>query len=134
MNIIRVLHLDAGYPNPLENNFGACNLRKGITRELGVPPQQKLPITCAILMGIIDKLYMRNVRDISFWCACCTAFFGFFRKSTLLPKNAKDAGSDCLLRKDLRMPSKFEFVLSVRKTKTVQFGQRILRVPFVAAP
>ena len=32
------------------------------------------------------------------------------------------------------MPSKSEFVLSVWKTKTIQFGQRILRVPFVAAP
>ena len=49
LNIIRILHLDYGYDNPLKDNFALTNLKRGINREKGSPPCQKLPITCEIL-------------------------------------------------------------------------------------
>ena len=134
INIIRILHLDAGYSNPLFQNFAVTNLKRGIARELGKPPKQMHPISCEILVKIHGCLSMRSGRDISFWAACAVAFFGFLRKSTLVPKRKVNPGDDCLLRKDLHMPSRDQFVLYIRKTKTIQFGQRILCVPYVSAP
>lgn len=107
-----------------------ANLRKGIRRELGTPPAQKLPITCEILVGIFEKLNFHRNKDIAFWCACVLGFFGFLRKATLLPKNQKDPTADCLLRKDLRMVNREHLELHVRKTKTIQFGQRLLIIPY----
>ena len=126
--------LDAGLTNPLEKNFEIVNFKRGIARELGRPPKQMLPITCEILLAIRNCLRLDNSRDISFWAACCVAFYGFLRKSTLLPESSVIPGDDCILRKDLHMTSSNRFVLYIRKTKTIQFGQRIIVVPYTAAP
>lgn len=130
INIIRILHLEANLPNPLENNFMVANLRRGILRVKGTPPNQKLPITCEILIEIFKALNFRRNKDVAFWCACVLAFFGFLRKATLLPKNLKNPGLDCILRKDLRMIAHDHLELHVRKTKTIQFGQRLLVIPY----
>lgn len=134
INIIRILHLEANLQNPLANNFAVLNLKRGISRSLGVPPRQKLPITVDILLKIREFLNFKTGRDISFWCACILAFLGFLRKSTLLPKSLTNPGSDCVLRRDLRMPAYNEVMLHIRKTKTIQFGQKVLLVPYSGSP
>ena len=134
LNVIRILHQDAGMPNPLEGNFQIINLKRGISRELGTPPKQMSPITCEVLLAVRRCIRLDNGKDISFWAACCVAFFGFLRKSTLLPANLKNPGDDCLLRRDLHMTSASQFVLRIRKTKTIQFGQKVLIVPYNATP
>lgn len=134
INIIRILHLEAHLENPLEHNFMVNNLKKGIRRELGTPPKQKLPITCEILVDIFQKLNFHRNKDVAFWCACLLGFFGFLRKATLLPKNQNLPAVDCILRKDLRMIGRDHLELHVRKTKTIQFGQRILIIPFYPVP
>ena len=37
LNIVCILHLDAGLDNPLKDNFAILNLKRGIARELGTP-------------------------------------------------------------------------------------------------
>lgn len=133
INIIRILHLEAHLENPLAHNFMVNNLKKGIARVKGTPPAQKLPITIDILFEIFKKLNFYRGRDVAFWCACVIAFFGFLRKATLLPRNLKEAGVDCILRRDLRMV-RGHLELSVRKTKTIQFGQRVLCIPYYPVP
>ena len=83
LNIIRLLHLDSGLANPIENNFALHNLRRGIARAIGAPPNQKLPITIDILYSIKRCLCMFVASDISIWAACVIAFYGFLRKSRL---------------------------------------------------
>ena len=87
-----------------------------------------------MLVRMKSHLNLRCGKDIAFWCACLLAFFGFLRKSTLLPKNASSPGIDCVLHSDLRMPTSTEVALYIRKTKTIQYGQRILTVPYVSSP
>ena len=128
LNIIRVLHLDAGLPNPLENNWEVTLIRRGIARQLGTPPKQKLPITLAILRSIFPLLDFSSTFEISFWAACLIAFFGFFRKSTILPVSHTSVGG--ILRGDVINFNGISFELVVRHTKTIQFGQRILVLPF----
>ena len=97
LNIIRLLHLDAGLDNPMEGNFEVSNLKKGIARELGTPPVQKLPITCEMLVVIRGHLNFLDPMDIIFWAGCVLGFYGFLRKKTLLPVTSVNPGVACLL-------------------------------------
>ena len=134
LNIIRILHLDLGLPNPLENNYAVKNLKRGIARVKGSPPVQKLPITTQILLLICARLCFSMQKDIVFWAACLVGYYGLFRKSTLLPVTLKNPGDSCLLRGDLIVNSCTVFTLHVRKTKTIQCGDRVLVLPFVSCP
>ena len=70
--------------------------------------------------------------DIVFWAACLIGFFGFLRKKTLLPMSLANPGDSCILRGDLSMDELFVFNICVRKTKTIQCGERLLNLPYVA--
>jgi len=128
------MHLDAELPNPLANNFELNNVKKGIDRELGTPPKQMLPITCDILLRVKGLLDLSSPPDMSFWACCILGFFGFLRKATLLPMSSTDPGSDCLLIRDLVWINTQFFELRVRKTKTIQCGERLLILPYCASP
>ena len=134
LNIIRLLHLDAGYENPLLNNFAVQNLKKGIARQLGSPPEQKLPITSQILLNIKHRLDFMAAGDVCFWAALVVGFFGFLRKSTLLPISNPKPGDACIRRCDLDMPDNHTVVLYIKKTKTIQCNERVLIMPYVASP
>ena len=127
LNYIRLLHLDNGFVNPLLNNFLLDSVKKGIKREKGLPSNQKLPITPSVLLDIYRQLDMKCNFDIAFWAACLVAFYSFLRKATLLPRNIKDL-QKALSINDLTFKDDIA-VLTVRQTKTIQFGQWILTIP-----
>ena len=87
-----------------------------------------------ILLLIRSRLNLNNSFHASFWDICLTAFFGLFRKSHLLPDSATAFNPKrCLTRADFT-PSAFGFLVQVRSSKTIQFGQRILTIPLVSCP
>jgi hypothetical protein len=131
MNVVRLMHLEAGVDNPL-NDWQLNIVRRGILRQLGRPPRQKLPITPAILLQLLSCLDMHRGLHMAFWCACLVGFFAFFRKSTLLPKStASTDAHKALCLKDVQLsPDGHSMQLTVRHSKTIQFGQRTLVIPF----
>ena len=56
LNIIRILHLDAGLANPLMDNWQLQLVKRGVTRLKGVPVKQKLPITIEMLRDFFPLL------------------------------------------------------------------------------
>ena len=131
MNIIRILHLDAGLPNPIENNWEVMMIKRGVSRVKGVPPKQKMPITLEILRDFFVHLdHVFSPFDKSFWAACLVAFYGFFRKSTILPVSATSPPGICRL--DVINFSFSSFEIVVKHSKTIQFGQRTHTLPFAA--
>ena len=56
LNVIRLLHLEAGLSNPLDNNWYVSSILKGAKRVKGHTVSPKLPITIEILTGILTKL------------------------------------------------------------------------------
>jgi hypothetical protein len=131
LNVVRILHEEAGLGNPLANNFELSMVKRGVRREKGVPPNQKLPITVGILRKIYALLDLSSPFDLAFWAAALTAFFGFLRKSTLLPESATFVVSKTLLREDVNDLCLSSFVLSIRHSKVIQFGQKVLSLPYV---
>lgn len=129
LNVVRLLHLEAGYANPLSENWYLSSILKGLRRFKGQATVQKLPITCSILQGILGHLNFSRPFDLAFWAACLVGFFSFFRKSNLLVSSlAKFDPSKHLCYSDvLFQPS--GAVLTVRWSKTIQFKQRILHIP-----
>ena len=131
MNIIRILHIEAGFNNPISDNWELKMIQKGISRLLGKPPKQKLPISIPILLGIASSL-ANHPSDASFWAACLVAFFGFLRKSTLLPANDAILLGKFISRRDLEKLTLASFSIRIRNSKTIQFGQRVLVLPYVS--
>jgi hypothetical protein len=132
LNIVRILHCEAGLPNPLFENWDLKLVKRGVARELGVPPRQKLPITTDILLKLYGTLDLESSFDLAFWAACLLGFYGLLRKSTLLPKSVRSVPADGLVRGDIINMQSDSFVLVVRHSKTIQFGQRVLQIPYVS--
>jgi hypothetical protein len=130
LNVVHILHVNSGFKNPLENNFEVGLIKRGVSRALGSPPVQKRPITLDLLRLILHSLDMSHAADVAFWAACLTCFFGLLRKGTLLPESRMEV-SRCVLRSDVTICAD-SFVLQVRHTKTVQFGERVLVILYVA--
>jgi hypothetical protein len=131
LNIVRILHLEAGFANPLQDNFEIQMVKRGIARQLGTPPVQMLPLNLSILRSLFPLFDFSKTADVAFWGALLLGFFGMLRKSTLLLKNSRCAPVSGLCRSDILNVTSDSFVLSVRHSKTIQFGQRTLQVPFL---
>lgn len=134
LNVVRLIHLQAGFDNPLQDNFEVTMIKKGINREKGIPPIQKLPITVAILRDIYNLLNLTKPADLAFWAACIIGFLGFMRKSTLLPSSATVKPEKMLTRGDVLNLTLDSFSLSIKHSKVIQFGQRVHIIPFSRSP
>ena len=132
INVIRILHLEKGYDNPLQSYY-VTSLLQGIKREHAAPPAQKLPITPKILLAMYHVLDLSIPACITFWAAALIAFYSFFRKSTLLPKLGAFSPESDLCIGDLQKSPK-GYLLTVKHTKTIQFRQKLLQIPLPLIP
>ena len=129
LNVIRLLHLEHGFPNPLKENWFLDSLLKGVSREKGLSVKRKLPISPDILLKIKNLLNFNVIDDSMFWAACTTAFFVFFRKSNLFPPSAnKFDNSKHLCRSDFSL-FPWGLLLDIRWSKTIQFQERTFQAP-----
>lgn len=129
LNIVRILHVDAGFPNPLDHNWYVSSILKGVRRVKGDTSSQKLPITLDILHGIFSKLNVSDSLDRTFWAACLVAFYSFFRKSNLLipsPDTFDPVRHLCVSDVNFLQSGA---VLRVRWSKVIQFQERVLDIP-----
>ena len=129
INVVRILHLEAGHVNPFLTCWQIDTLLKGTKRVLGVSIKQKLPITVDILRRMFTLVDLSCPLDVTFWASCLVAFFSFFRKSNLLVKGMESFDHNLhLCRRDANF-SPDGVTLSVRWSKTIQYRQRTLHVP-----
>jgi integrase len=132
LNIIRILHVEAGFDNPLVLNYEVNMIRRGVLRAKGVPPRQKAPMTVAILLRLYDTVDFSLTSERAFWCALILGFFGLLRKSSLIPVSKSILAGKRLNRGDVSRLCLEAFYLSCAHSKTNQFGQRVHVIPFVA--
>jgi hypothetical protein len=130
LNVVRILHVEAGFSNPLEGNYELAMVKRGIRREKGVPPNQKEPISLLILARIHATLDLASPADLAFWACCLVGFFGFLRKSSLLPASPTVRVDKMLTRDDVIDFSFDSFTLLVRFSKVIQFGHKVLSIPY----
>lgn len=134
LNVVRLIHMEAGHGNPLTDNWFLSTLMKGLRRKKGDATSQKLPITRDILQGILRLLNLDRSFDVTFWATCLVGFFSFFRKSNLLVQSwGQFDPQKHLCCSDVRF-CESGVILSVRWSKTIQFRQRILEIPLPRIP
>ena len=126
LNVIGILHRQFGLPNPLINNWPLKTLLTGFRRSNSHPSHQKLPIT--------PNLNMSCSFDASFWAICLVAFSGMFRKSHLLPTSTSAFDATKQLTKDDFQFFTWGAQLTIRWSKTIQFRERVVRIPLPLIP
>jgi hypothetical protein len=134
LNIIRILHEEAGLPNPLVANYEVRMVKRGVAREKGKPAKQKAPITVAILTELYATLDLTKPPDVAFWAAVLVGFFGYLRKSSLLPAQINTPKAKRLSRADVTDTRLDSFILTCKHSKSNQFGQRVHTIPYASCP
>ena len=134
LNIVRLMHLEAGLQNPLEKNWYVTSILKGVRRVKGDASAQKLPITMDILKQVFLTLNLHSSLDRTFWAACLVGFFSFFRKSNLLVPSHLLFDPDRNLCADDVQFTLNGTVLQVRWSKVIQFKERVLHIPLPKIP
>ncbi len=127
LNIIRVLHKEMGFPNPMQECWFLEHVMRGIKKDHGVCVKKKLPITPSILLQLRGLLDMDAPVNVVFWAVCLVLFFGLLRKSNAL------VSGDFSAQKHLCRGDIFAHVwglhLVLRWTKTIQDKSRVLQIP-----
>jgi hypothetical protein len=130
MNIVRILHEEAGLCNPLSQNYEVNMIKRGLLRSKGTPPVQKAPMTPEILVLLYYTLDLSLNSDKAFWCAVLVGFFGFLRKASLFPSTPTVPPLKRLCRRDVSHLSLTAFELTCNHSKTNQFAQRVHVIPY----
>ena len=76
------LHVDQGFPDPLENCLRLQRVVRGIKRSQGaLPSRPRPPVSSNILRIIYSALDLNFFDDVMFWAACLLTYFGFLRSA-----------------------------------------------------
>ncbi|XP_078667500.1 uncharacterized protein LOC144909308 [Branchiostoma floridae x Branchiostoma belcheri] len=130
----RVLQQFHGLAPPPADAFDLKLVLSSISRHSSHVPQQKLPITPAILLRIRALLDIRRPLHATLWTAFCLAFFTLLRKSNLVPKSQADFSIDKHLSRQSIQLSPPGLIVRVTWSKTIQFRQKVLLLPVAALP
>ncbi|XP_019616155.1 PREDICTED: uncharacterized protein LOC109463749 [Branchiostoma belcheri] len=131
---VRLLHLFQGLTPPPAGAFDLRLVLSSLQRHSTHVPQQKLPITPAILLQIHGHLDVTRPLHATLWAAFCVAFFGLLRKSNLVPKSSAAFDTDKHLTRQSFHASEGGLVLHITWSKTLQFKQKVLRLPLPVIP
>ena len=82
LSAVRSLHVDQGFPHPLENCPWLQRVVRGIKRSQGALPfRPRLPVSSNILRIIYSALDLKSFGDVMFWAACLLAYVGFLQSA-----------------------------------------------------
>lgn len=134
LNGVKVLYLLLGFPVDIFSTYELKLTLTGLNRKLQHLLKQAFPITLEILDKFRSYLDFDDPLDATFWCLFLFALYLLSRKSNLVPVSAKTFDkTKQLCRGDATVYSSL-LVVKFRWTKTIQFGNRILKIPLLAYP
>lgn len=82
LSAVRSLHVNQGFPDPLENCLRLQRVVRGIKCSQGaLPSRPRLPVSSNILRIIYSAIDLKLFDDVMFWAACLLAYFVFFLRS-----------------------------------------------------
>ena len=127
LSALWILHKLAGFSHIDPHTFELQITLRGVRRSLGDVVTQARPISVTELLLIHSHLDMSNSEDLAFWLVMIICFRGLLRKSNLVEKEL------CLLVGDVYF-FQWGVLFRLRRTKTIQFKERTLDIPFCYLP
>ena len=127
LNIIRLLHLEAGESNPLDC-YLVQSVLKGLRTQLGDRVIRKLPISHSLLLNILSSLNLDNVFHSAMWAAGLLMFFCMLRRANVLVSSLRCFNVAKHLRRCDISFFHWGAMITIRWTKTIQYQQRVLRM------
>lgn len=128
LNIIKLIHREQECPDPTTHFNVKCVLQ-GIKRCNQAQVVRKMPITPELLNQIYSCLDMTRIHDTAVWAAALVSFYGMFRRSNVTAQSTTSFDPrKCLTRGDVEI-ARDSVVIKIRWSKTIQFGERVLKVP-----
>ena len=128
-----MLHLLLDFAYPTES-FQLKLVFKGLARLNPHIPRKAFPITPQILLEFFALLDLSRLKDATYWSLFLIMFFLMARKSNMVPVSARCFDSQKqLLRGDIAVHDRM-LVISLKWSKTNQFGDRLLKIPVLAIP
>ena len=129
LNIVRILHLEWGLPNPLDHNYHLNATLRGIRRVKGDSVTRKAPVTPRMLFAYLHHLDLSHPLHITMWAAALTMFFGILRKSNVLPLHPTSFDPTLHLRRQDLTVTPQGITIHIRWSKTNQFRSRTHSIP-----
>ena len=124
LNVVRILHLENGYQNPMTNNFQLHTVLLGMKRVKGNYSHFKQPISPRELMQFHKKMDLANMSDLQVWCATLICFFGVLRISSVCTRTKTYIiQRSVVCRNDLTV-TRNGCTLNISHLKSNQFGER----------
>ena len=135
INRVRYYHAIHSVPFYHMTDFHVSLTLRGVRKKLIHTPSQKLPITITVLEDIYRLLDLTCDKHVVLWTAFLVAFFGFLRKSNLVPPSAhKFDQTKHLSRNSFTIMEDGSILLELTWSKTNQFSDRKVIIPFSQIP
>ena len=134
LHSLKLLHECYGLPFHQEKYLVTRAQLQGLRRVVCNPPLPKLPITPEILVQIHDILDLKCSYTIAWWAAILVGFFGFLRKSNLVPTDRQSLTTGQFLSRNAIKLSNDATVMYIflNWSKTNQFHERQVILPIAA--
>ena len=116
-----------GYSPVNASNFMVKRTMLGAKRKLGYSPVQAMPLEPEHLLKFYAHLNMGDSFQLCWWVAAITAFRGLLRKAHVT------VSSQSISVQDVKFHD-WGLLLTLPRTKTIQYGERILQIPFTLVP
>ena len=126
LNGVKFIHILLGHEFVHYKDAHFRMLFRGIERNLVHVPQRASPISIDILRRVGSFVDSHSELDLVCYTACLLLFFLMARAGNVFHSD-KDSGRG-LLRKDVYFSDQDMFI-RFRRTKTIQFGRRVLVIP-----
>ena len=127
LSAVWTLHKMNDVPHIDPSSFAITRTLRGIHRTIGDSKKQAQLVTVHDLRLMFATLDMDSSEDVAFWLAIILCFRGLLRKSNVVEPGMAIRLSDVQF-------TPWGVLISVVRSKTISFKERVLRIPFNIAP
>ena len=131
---VKTLHLFLDKPFRHLDDFSVKLLFKGIARSKQHLPKQASAITIDMLLDFYHIINHEDPKQCTIWCLFLFAFFLMARKSNLVPDSRVTFNKDKHLTRNKVIIDEDIAIVIFNWSKTLQMGDRVLKIPLVENP
>ena len=131
---VRTLHVLMNLQPPSLSNTEIKLTLMGLTKMMKRPIKQAQPLTPETMLEMFTFIDLELNKDLIMWAMIVVGFFAMLRKSNLMPDSKT---SFCQTKQLTRGQITFEdgvAMISVKWSKTLQFKNKVLKIPLFPIP